>query len=132
MRKGLVLWFLMLLMLSGCAARHETVYRVVTGVEVTVSHNAQVHTYRYTQPEKMSKVLNYLRSLRTYAPAPIAADTFRGDAFRIILERSDGTQVIYHQIADGYLQKDGGPWEATDEKHAANLLRLLQNLSPDG
>lgn len=119
----------MSVLLSGWGASDDPGYRVVERITVTVSHNAQIREYQYTQPEQMQSILLYLRRMRLYAPANIAPETFRGDAFRFILHRSDGTQVIYHQIADGFLQKDGGAWQKVDERHAASLLRLLETLN---
>lgn len=124
-------WYILicLLLLSGCSAEPPaTKYRVVTQIEVTVSHDSQVYKRTYSTEPQLRSILNYLRTLRTYAPVPIAPDTFRSDAFRIILRRSDGSEVCYHQISDGFLQKDGGPWEKTDSHRAAALLRLLQTL----
>lgn len=116
------------LVLTGCVPHYEPAYRVVTEVSVTVSHDARVRSYRYTDHPRIQAVLNYLRRLKTYTPRDIAPDTFRGDAFRIILHRSDGTQTVYHQIADGYLQKNGGRWLRTDPVHGSSLLRLLEEL----
>ena len=127
MRKVL-LWILSLLF-SGCVAHPPREYHVVTRIDVTVSHNAQITEYRFAQPEQLQAVLSYLRRLETYAPADISADTFRSDAFRIVLHRSDGTQTVYHQIADGYLQKNGGSWVKTDPTLASALRRLLESLS---
>ena len=127
MRKVL-LWLLSLL-LSGCVAQTPEDYQVVTGIDVTVSHNVQISQYQFTRPEDMHVILNYLRQLDTYAPVNISADTFRSDAFRIVLHRSDGTQVMYHQIADGYLQKNDGPWVKTDPRLASALRRILEGLA---
>lgn len=119
---------LSVVLLTGCGVQRQPNYRVVTAISVTASHNQQITHYHYTRQEDMRAVLNYLRTLETFAPTLIAADTFRGDAFRITLHRSDGTQAVYYQIADGYLQKDGGPWLKTDSRHASALLRLLEAL----
>lgn len=116
-------------LLSGCGALTGPEYRVVERITVTVSHNAQIREYEYTQPEKMQSILLYLRRMQSYAPEAIAPETFRSDAFRIILHRSDGTQTVYHQIADGFVQKNGGVWEKVDARHAASLLRLLELLN---
>lgn len=122
-------WFaLSILLLSGCAPQRQPNYRVVTAISVIASHNGEITHYQYTQPEDMRAVLNYLRTLETFAPEDIAADTFRGDAFRITLHRSDGTQVVYHQIADGYLQKDDGPWLKLGSRGASVFLWLLESL----
>lgn len=122
----------LLLVLTGCVPHYEPAYRVVTEVTVTASHNSQVRHYRYTDHPRMQAVLNYLRRLKTFAPNDIAPDTFRSDAFRITLHRSDGTQTVYHQIANGYLQKNGGRWLRIDPVHASSLLRLLGELEEAG
>lgn len=127
-----VLLWLMSLLLSGCVAQAPEAHQVVTGIDVTVSHNAQITQYQFTSPEDMHVILNYLRQLDTYAPVDISADTFRSDAFRIVLHRSDGTQAVYHQIADGYLQKDNGSWVKTDPRLASALRRILEGLAKRG
>lgn len=122
----------LLLLFTGCVPHYEPAYRVVTAVSVTVSHQAQLRHYRYTDHPRIQAVLNYLRRLKPYAPQDIAPETFRSDAFRIILHRSDGTETVYHQIADGFLQKNGGPWHRVDPAHASSLSRLLGQLEQSG
>ncbi len=127
MRK--VLMWILSLLISCFVTEARPERQVVTEVEVTVSHNAQITEYQFSEPRQLQAVLNYLRRLDTYAPVEIDPDTFRSDAFRIVLHRSDGTLSVYHQIADGYLQKDGERWLKTDAKYASSLRRLLENLS---
>lgn len=123
MRK--ILFWILSLMLTGCVAHAPLDHQVVTRIDVTASHDNQIRSYQYTQAEDLHVILNYLRRLETYAPVDISADTFRADAFRIVLHLSDGAQTVYHQIADGYLQKNGGKWMKTDPKFASTFRRIL-------
>ncbi len=127
-----VLTWILSIMMSGLVVHAEPEYHVVTDIAVTAAHNAEITEYRYSDTHQLREILNYLRRLDTYAPADIAADTFRSDAFRITLYLSDGSQTVYHQIADGYLQKDGGQWLKTDPKFASSLRRLLLRLEAEG
>lgn len=105
---------------------------VVTLVEISASQDDRVIHYRYSQEEKMRAVLFYLRSLQPGRQAPIEADTFRTDAYKICLTMSDGRQRVYHQLYDEYLQKDNGPWQRIDSARASSLPQLLKLIPSDG
>lgn len=120
-------------LLSGCGKSAPKTDRpsVVTLVEVSVSQGGRVVHYRYSQEDKMQAVLYYLRSLQPSRSAPIEAETFRTDAYRICLTMSDGGQRVYHQLYDEYLQKDNGPWQRVDQARASSLPQLLKLIPSD-
>lgn len=105
--------------------------RVVTCIDVVTTQDGELLEFRYTESEKMEAVLSYLRSLEPDQFTPITADTFRTDTYEIRLTLSDGSQTVYHQIYDEYLQEDQGPWRSIDTAQGGTLLQLLINMPSD-
>jgi len=105
--------------------------RVVTRIDVSATQDGQLLQYHYTDTDKMETILQYLRNLKPDRSAPITPDTFRTDAYEIRLTLSDGSQTIYYQIYDEYLQKNGGPWQSIDSTKGAAIQQLLLILPSD-
>lgn len=126
---------LLALLLSGCSypappgEAHGS--RVVTAIEVTASVDGQLQHRLYTQEHKMQAVLSYLRLLQPQLRTTIDPETFRTDAFRIILTLSDGSERVYHQLHSDYVQIDGGIWRSIDPSAGATLVRILEELPSD-
>lgn len=131
--RRLIFMILCLGLLSGCgkSAPKEDRPTIVTLVEVSAMQDGRVIHYRYSQEDKMQAVLYYLRSLQPSNSAPIEADTFRTNSYRICLTLSDGQQRVYHQLYDEYLQKDNGPWQRIDRARASSLPQLLKLIPSD-
>ena len=53
-----------------------------------------------------------------------------GSDFYIVLSYSDGSQKLYRQHADRYMQKDG-VWKCIDPKKALELSRILGKMESD-
>lgn len=123
------------LLLAGCTygapAGQQHGSRVVERVEVEVYGQGKRMTYRYTEPEKMGAVLQYIRQLKPSVAVPISPDTFRTDAYRITLFLSDGSQRVYHQLYDMYLQEEGGLWRGIDPSRGSALRQLLMLMEQD-
>lgn len=105
--------------------------RVVTRIDVTGTQEGILRRYSYSTPDKMRAILSYIRSLEPDRFTPITPDTFRSDAYEIVLIQSDGSKTIYHQIYDEYLQKNDGPWQAIDKARGGSLPQLLALLPSD-
>lgn len=105
--------------------------RVVTSIDVSTTENGEILRYHYTATEKMETILKYLRKLNPDQFTPITPDTFRTDAYEIILNLSDGSQTVYHQIYDEYLKKNNGPWQRIDRGQGSALPQLLASLPSD-
>lgn len=127
MRRFILIFFCLLL--TGCTyyappgENHPV--RVVTAIDVTAAQEGSLIRYRYTENEKIGTILQYLRQLAPDQVTPITPDTFRSDAYEIRLTLSDGSQNVYYQIYDEYLQKDNGPWKSIDKAQGATLPQLL-------
>lgn len=119
-----------LLLLSGCAGSQKKIYvpRFVTRIQVTASRDSMVSDQTFTDPKSMSAILNYLRLLDPYTAVTIDPSTFRADAFRITVYHSDGSQNIYYQLYDQYLQTDGSGWKKIDPKQGSKLPDILSSI----
>ena len=106
--------------------------RVITSVEITANEDGQVRHYRYDTETKVRTVLTYLRRTKPELAVSIDPDTFRTVRYTVTLSLSDGTQTVYRQLHTEYLQKDGGLWRSIDPAHGNALIRIINELPPDG
>lgn len=125
--KRLAIFLILAILLGGCG-RKETVYRVVTGVEVEYHQQTDTIRRTYHKPGSMQSILTYLRILQPYGP--VNPEGEQDSSCRIILHYSTGPDSVYLQQGK-YLQKDGGDWEAVDTSRASLLYPLLLLLPSD-
>ena len=120
-------------LLGGCTTKpvKQSTVRVVTQIAVTASHNNEITQKVFQKPEKMEAILNYLRLLDPYLPSKYEAETFRSDAFEIIVHYSDGNHTTYHQIYHDYLKTDSGAWLRINSVYGSKLLSILENMPTD-
>ena len=123
-------FFLFMLMLTGCADAQMKTYvpRLVIKIDIDACQENTVYTQSVTDSKRMSVVLNYLRMLDAYTVVPIESETFRADVFRITVHFSDGSQKIYHQLYNQYLQVDNSNWKKIDPKHGSRLSEIINSL----
>lgn len=127
--KRLSLLLLCIFLLTGCAGRkQESVYRVVTGVEVEYRQQDNVIYRTYRKPGSMQSILTYLRILQPFGP--VNPEGKSDSACQITLHYSQGEDSVYIQRGQ-YLQKDGGDWESVDSTRASLLYPLLLLLPSD-
>jgi hypothetical protein len=62
-------------------------------------------------PEEMAEILNYLRLMEKNDSVTLDPDSFRAGHIRILLDLSDGSFSLYHQLHRDYIQKNDGPWQ---------------------
>lgn len=114
---------------GGCARQQpEKNVRVVTSITVTSTHRSQLRTQTFTDEEKMEIILNYLRKLDPYTRTDISPDSFRSDAYEIIVSYSDGNHSVYRQIYDQYFQIPDGTWRKIDPNRGGQLLGILGSM----
>ena len=136
--KGLCLIFVIGLLCSlvgGCmhfvTRPAEAPVRVVTHINITYE-NGNIHTQRhYQDATKMTQVLNYLRLIDPYGRPAVDPEIVGGSQFYIELAYSDGTNKVYRQKADRYMQIDGGDWKIIDPARAEELSLLLGQMESD-
>ena len=104
---------------------------VVTRIAITCE-NGPVKTQRtYTTSSKMRAILNYLRWIDPYGEPQIDPEQVAGNLFRIVMVFSDGSEKVYLQKADRYMQIDGAPWKNVDPQKALTLSRILGQMKSD-
>ena len=128
-----VLLILLTVLLPGCARKHawaQPICSVVVRVDVE-SRNYEERIYRrYTDPKKVSAMLDYIRSLSPYMPADRDPERLTGESHTITVYSSDGTIRVYRQRANSYLSVDAQPWQKIDDTQAKKLYGyLLRNHS---
>ena len=92
------------------AAAPEHDARVVTQIvlEEAAPSGRVLHTYE--TPEEMEEILNYLRLMKKKDSVVLDPGSFRAEHFRILMNLSDGSFSLYHQLHRDYIQKNNGPW----------------------
>ena len=92
------------------AAPPEHDARVVTQIVLEEEAPSGHILQTYESPEDMEAILHYLRRLTKRDSVTIDPDSFRSEHFRILLNLSDGSYCLYHQLHRDYIQKNTGPW----------------------
>lgn len=129
MKKCFVLLLLAITALGGCGKQESPPgIRVVTEITVTAIRDGKLERRQLTKNADMQRILNYLRRLDPYNKTAIAADTFRTDAYEIIVSYSDGDHATYRQIYDQYLQIPDGSWRRIDPKLGDLLPGILDEI----
>lgn len=119
--------------LWGCSRRNapQNPGHVVTRIGVTCQ-NGPVQTQRsYTSSVKMRAILNYLRWIDPYGVPQEDPEQVDGTLFRIVMVFSDGSEKVYLQKADRYMQIDGAPWKTVDPQKALTLSQILGQMKSD-
>ena len=116
---------------SVCAPRRHTPYRVIAEIQVVYQNQALETRQQFTQPEKLQRIVDYLRRIDPYGTPIEAPETVAGSDFYITLLYSDGSQRRYHQRADRYMRVEQGAWKRIDPDKALELSRLLGSMPSD-
>ena len=114
-RRFFIILILILLCCSGCGKRKaQDTVRVVTSIEITATRDGRLLRRTFTDSEDLHSILQYLRKLDPYTPTELSPDSFRTDAYQILVFYSDGEQAVYRQIYDRYFQIPDGSWRVID------------------
>lgn len=137
-RKMTVIYLSMILLLITAGCNHmmqrpsETeAYRVVTQIDVLYQKDRIVSDGSFFDPEKMQKILYYLRSVSPYGTPTEDPEQASGSNFYITLRYSDNTQKVYQQRDNRFMRIDGGPWKRIDPKRAMMLIQILETMDSD-
>lgn len=133
MKTCATLILLLCLLLGGCSGTQPDAepLRVVTQIQVTGSQNGQIFQKTFTDTEKMEAVLHCIRRLDPGKATAITPDSFRTDAYEIVVSYSDGDKTVYRQLHHQYLQVDAQPYREITEGPAIQLALLLAQLPGD-
>ena len=121
-------------LLWGCSAHQDpaqSVSRVVTDITVTCSNGPIQVQRHYTSSEKMRAILNYLRWIDPYGIPTEDPEQSEGSLFQIVMTFSDGSEKVYLQKADRYMQIDGEDWMTIDPQKALTLGQMLGEMKSD-
>lgn len=119
---------------AGCTAAQSKPteeYRIVTQIDVMYHKKPIVSEGSFTDPEKMQKILYYLRKISPYGTPSDDPEQVQSSDFYITLCYSDNTKKVYQQRDDRFMRVDGGPWKRIDPKRAVMLSRILGTLDSD-
>ncbi len=132
-RRFWALAFLAAMTLHGCGGTQPDPepLRVVTQIQVTGSQNGQIFQKTFTDMEKMEAVLHCIRRLDPGKACEITPDSFRTDAYEIVVSYSDGDRTVYRQLYHQYLQIDSQHYREIKEGPAFQLAQLLNQLPGD-
>ena len=111
--------------LSGCGGKTEAPTRVVTGVEITTCGGTRTLRRYYTQPQKIQKVLNYLRLQESEGFADTDPERLTGTAIVIDVTLSDGSHSVYYQRGGRYLSKKYHPWQKINTNRAMEFYETI-------
>ena len=129
------IWILaaLVFLLSGCGGTQLNAHpiRVVTQIQVTGTENGQTWHKNFIAPEKLDAILLLLRQLQPGKAEHLDPETFRTDAFEMVVSYSDSSCTVYHQLFHHYLQIDGADYRPIREASAAQLAQLLKDLPSD-
>ena len=119
--------------LGGCRSQDaaQNTNPVVTRIAVTCQNGPMQTQRTYTSSTKMRAILNYLRWIDPYGNPQVDPEQVDGILFRIVMVFSDGSEKVYLQKADRYMQVDGAPWKTVDPQKALTLSQILGQMKSD-
>ena len=129
--KILVLLILCVGTFFGCREEKTPAIPLVTGVEITCLHGEEVLQRSYTRPEKVQRILNYLRRQETKGYARVNPERIAGDAAWIRVQLSNGGSRMYRQRADRFLSKDCRRWKRIDDSWGRRLYSMMLLIPSD-
>lgn len=123
------------LLLAGCTPGGHSAQspscRLVEQIDVEFENGPIRVSRLYTDPEKMRRILNYLRLLSPSGLANENPDNRPGSHFRITLFHSDGCKRFYEQRADRFFSENNGPWMLINPQKAQELSLILGEMESD-
>ena len=130
---GIFLLGVLLFLCTGCTSQKAEPegYRVVTQIDVYYHKDPLVAEGTFTAPEKMQKILYYLRRISPYGTPKDDPEQVQGSDFYITLSYSDQTKKTYQQRDDRFMRINDGPWKRIDPKRAPMLRQILSTISSD-
>ena len=103
----------------------------VTHADITWQTEHHRHHRHYRSPDKIQKLMHYLRTLRPKGKADTDPEILSGNSCKIVLYYQNGQRQVYYQQADQYLSVDAHPWERILPAQAKKLYDLLEEMPGD-
>ena len=130
--KGFLAAAMVCCLLAGCGRGADAPLRVVSRIDVTCDRGYQILRRQYTEPEKITMVLNYLRLQKDLGKPNVDPEMILGDRMRIDVILSDGTHRFYYQQSGQFLSEKKDDWHKIDPKLASGFELRLQMIPTDG
>ena len=126
LKKTFIFLFLTFFM-TGCHPQSHTdvASQIVTEIIVTCETCTEFTHRYYNTHEKMQPILLYLRAVSPGFKPDIDPEPLSDRVICITLQKADGSQKVYRQKADRYLQQDHGAWRKINPEWGATLYRIL-------
>ena len=105
--------------------------RYVVQAQISLYKSGQQHNWTYLQPEKISSILNYLRTTEPRGRVYCAQSDANSHHYRITLYYSDGSENTYYLQDYRFFCKNTDLWQRVSDVHAHLLYPLLQLLPTD-
>lgn len=123
----------MVFLCVGCVPQkaEQNPYRVVTQIDVHYYNKPTASAGSFSEPEKMQKILYYLRRISPYGRPTDDPEQVLGSDFYITLIYSDQTQKTYQQRDNRFMRINGGQWKRIDPKRALMLSQILNTMDSD-
>ena len=126
LKKTFIFLFLTFFM-TGCHPQSHTdaASQIVTEIIVTCETCTDFTHRYYNTHEKMQPILLYLRAVSPGFKPDIDPEPLSDRVICITLQKADGSQKVYRQKADRYLQQNHGAWRKINPEWGATLYRIL-------
>ena len=131
MKRSLIFIVFLCCVLAPQLFRAKAVSGFVDHADVTWQTNGRRYHRHYTAPEKIQKLMYYLRALRPKGKADLDPEILAGTSCKIVLYYQNGYRQIYYLQADRYLSIDAHPWERVRPEQAEKLYPLLDEMPSD-
>ena len=118
------------LFLWGCSPP-ESVQPPQVGVQILVQDETNRALRRYTQPEKLQKVLWKLRTLGFTGLPETDPEGLAGERLTVRGGLADGADAVHKMRQGPDFHRDDRPWKKIDPGQALELESLVQNLPGD-
>lgn len=131
MRKIGILTILLCFLLSGCKKAAEKPVHYVTKIEISGTHLGEPLNRVYTDPEKMTAVLTYLRRLEVQNRTVFVPGWLVDSTCRITVHTSGSESTTYLQEG-AYCSEDARTWRRISPDQAEALYSVVENMESDG
>lgn len=114
-------------LLTGChrSSYTDVASQIVTEITVTCETCTDFTRRYYNTHEKMQPILLYLRAVSPGFRPDTDPEPISARLICITLQKADGSQKVYRQKADSYLQQDYGAWRKINPEWGVTLYRIL-------
>lgn len=121
------------LIFSGSAKKtqRQTIPNIVVKIEASCQWNGIQLNRTYTNPQKTTPILQYLRLLKSKGFADTDPELLTGARFEIKLHFANGQINHYRQYSNRFLSRNTRAWERVDSQYVQFLYPILEAMPSD-